>query len=161
MVRYIILALLFILPLAIAAYSYADARTKDSSMTIKQDVTDVKLYIGVRYFGGGDEYAPFDFTISIDDRLIVDNELFPKGDVQDETRHAPDSIMIALRPGTYNLKASTKKGDAQFEQEFTIEPGMQQAFAQLNYNYIPLGAMQAGHTPPFDFIIQAGDFGWR
>lgn len=160
MIRYFFMALLFIVPLGFAAFSYADVQTKDKSMKVEQRMSYLKLYIGVRYFAGV-EPAPFDFTISIDDRVIADNELFPKGDILDETRHGPDSIMVELRPGTYLLKASTKRGDAAFEKKFTIEPDMNHAFAQLNYNYIPLGANQAGYTPPFDFVIQRGDFGWR
>ena len=114
----------------------------------------LKLYIGVRYFGGNEGVGPFDMEVKIDDKIVA-NDNFP---TTKQTR-SPDNISIELSRGTHTLSVKSNRADPQ-EFTTTFEMGDKEQFAQINYDYYPKDHVNY-EKRGFNFEIQSDDFGWR
>lgn len=119
-----------------------------------RDNLNLKLYIGVRYFGGNEGVGSFDMEVKIDDKVVA-NGHFPTA----FTLRSPDHINVQLSKGTHTISVKSSKADPQ---EFitTFEIGDKEQYAQINYDYYPKDHVNYDRRG-FYFEIQSDDFGWR
>lgn len=126
----------------------------ESSSNNSQQKSYLKLYIGVRYFGGNEGVGLFDMEVKIDDKIVA-NDNFPTAK---QTR-SPDNISIELSRGTHTLSVKSNKADPQ-EFTTTFEMGDKEQYSQINYDYYPKDHVNY-EKRGFNFEIQSDDFGWR
>lgn len=128
--------------------------TKNEVNSNSNKMSNLTLYIGVRYFGGDGGVGPFDMVISIDGKEVA-NGNYPTT----LTTRKPDQINIPLMAGQHTLHVKSNRAEPhEFTTTFTMEDREQ--FAQINYDYYPKDHVNY-EKRGFNFEIQSDDFGWR
>ncbi|MCL4691996.1 MAG: hypothetical protein KJ060_05720 [Candidatus Hydrogenedentes bacterium] len=106
------------------------------------------LYVSNQSFA----ISPVDIKVQIDGEVVV-HQNFDVG-----TQHNWKKFGIALPPGVHSLTATSTKGDATLEQEFTVTG---EHWAVVDYWYYPEVTGGAGPTPrTLSFSIQDSPIGF-